>query len=233
MRCPGCRDAMHELTVEGVLGMKIDVCACLTCRAFWFEPFETLHLTRAATLKLFRVIADQASAPAPAFPTDCFCPVCEARLLLTHDRQRSTAFQYWRCDSGHGRFTAFVDFLREKEFIRPLSPQQITELRQNIQMISCSNCGAPIDLTHETACSHCGAQLSMLDATKLRELATEAARPVALQPPVEMRQERSDMSALFASRPASSGAQPEQSLSNLIDLGLRTVAQWLRDVSDQ
>ncbi len=223
---------MRDLVVEGVLGTKIDVCACLTCRAFWFEPFETVHLTRTSTLQLFRLIADQANSPAPPFPTVSHCPVCNALLLLTHDRQHTTAFQYWRCDFGHGRFTAFVDFLREKDFIRPLSPQQINELRQNIQMISCSSCGAPIDLANGTVCAHCGAPVSMLDATKLRELASEAAHPAAPQPPARMQQEPSDVSALFVSRPASAGAQPERRPSNLIELGLQTVAQWLRDVSD-
>jgi hypothetical protein len=224
---------MRELVVEGVLGTKIDVCACPACRAFWFEPFETVHLTRTSTILLFRLIAEQASAPATPIPTVSHCPVCSALLLLTHDRQRATAFQYWRCDRGHGRFTAFVDFLREKDFIRPLSPQQMNELRQNIQMISCSSCGGPIDLTRESACAHCGAPISMLDATKLRELATEADRPAALPPTPEMPRQSSDVSALFASPPASAGAQPERRPFNLIDLGLQTVAQWLRDVGGE
>jgi len=30
------------------------------------------------------------------------------------------------------------DFLREKDFIHPLSPQQINELRKNIQIVKCS-----------------------------------------------------------------------------------------------
>src|SRR5712691_3067993 len=172
MQCPGCRSAMQHQNLEAVLGTSVDINFCLGCRAFWFEPFETLHLTRGSTLKLFAVIADQAPAvAASSVPNACYCPKCDARLLLTRDRQHNTSFQYWRCDRGHGRFTSFVDFLREKDFIRPLSPQQIKELRKNIQMINCSNCGAAIDLTRDSVCGHCGSPLSMLDTKKMAEMA--------------------------------------------------------------
>ena len=206
---------MQHRPLEGLLGKSVDVELCLRCRAFWFEPFETLHLTRGATLSLFRVIADQAGAGSTSpFPTVSHCPTCHARLLLTHDRQHSTPFQYWRCDAGHGRFTSFVDFLREKDFIRPLSPQQIKELRQNIQMINCSNCGAPIDLNKDSVCVHCGSPVSMLDTRKMMEMAKSTDAP----PPPQ--HEPEDLAALFASRPPGSS-------DSLIDLGLKAVAQWL------
>ena len=60
--------------------------------------------------------------------------------------QRSTRFEYFRCPHDHGRLTTFFDFLKEKDFVRPLTPPQIAELRKNIQVVNCSNCGAPIDL---------------------------------------------------------------------------------------
>ena len=42
----------------------------------------------------------------------------------------------------------FVNFLLEKDFVHPLSPEQLEELRQrHIQVISCSTCGAPVDLS--------------------------------------------------------------------------------------
>src|SRR6266508_6698719 len=58
MLCPGCKTVMQRLTVEAVLGAKLDVDVCTQCRAFWFEPFETLHLTPASTLRLFKLIAE-------------------------------------------------------------------------------------------------------------------------------------------------------------------------------
>src|SRR5882724_6600790 len=123
IQCPGCDTPMLRLTVEAVLGTTIDIDVCSRCRAFWFDPFETIHLTPAATLQLFRLIADL-SADAPAHgPIVCRCPKCGARLLPTHDRQRNTPFEYLRCDRGHGRFMHFNEFLKEKDYVRPLTPQ--------------------------------------------------------------------------------------------------------------
>ena len=61
--------------------------------------------------------------------------------------QRATRFSYLHCPNDHGRLTTFFDFLREKDFIRPLTAEQLQELRQNVQTVNCSNCGAPIDVT--------------------------------------------------------------------------------------
>lgn len=207
---------MQHQMLDAVLGKSVEVNFCLGCRAFWFEPFETLHLTRGSTLKLFAVIADQTTGAAVSpVPNVCYCPACNARLLLTHDRQHNTPFQYWRCDAEHGRFETFIDFLREKDFIRPLSPQQITELRKKIQMINCSNCGAPIDLTKDSACPHCGSPLSMLDTQKMAEMAkaeSGASGPKPAPVPLLIFHEDSSPS------------------SSLIDLGLQAVGQWLRDL---
>jgi hypothetical protein len=62
---------------------------------------------------------------------------------------------------------SFVDFLRAKDFVKPLTPQQIAELRQNVQTINCSNCGGPIDLGKDTVCAHCGSAVSMLDLKQM------------------------------------------------------------------
>src|ERR1043165_3260464 len=58
MLCPGCKTEMERLTVDAVLGAKLDVDVCTQCRAFCFEPFETIHLTPASTLRLFSLIAN-------------------------------------------------------------------------------------------------------------------------------------------------------------------------------
>ena len=220
MLCPGCRRDMDHVTVDGVLGVPVGVEVCRVCRAFWFVPFETVHLTAASTLKLFSLIADGASTPQQAFPTENYCPVCGMKLLLTHDRQRNTPFQYWRCDHEHGRFTPFVDFLREKDFIHPLSPAQIADLKQNIQEIHCTNCGAPIDLTHDSVCSHCGAPISMLDMNKMAELAKQSGKPAAAASVPQL----TPATLIPEYRP------PEFGSFNLVDLGLQTVADWLHSL---
>jgi hypothetical protein len=229
---------MEHLTLEGRLGINVEIDLCQQCRAFWFDPFENIHLTTASTLKLFGLIATQSAEAASPFPKSSYCPRCKARLILTHDRQRNTPFQYYRCDAGHGRFTSFIDFLREKDFIRPLSPQQILELRQNISMVHCSNCGAPIDLAKASVCDHCGSPVSMLDVKKMREMATDLQKPVpqdhvrasGLHETGQLPRD-AEVGALLAALRAN-GGRNDSSAYNLVDLGLRGVAQWLLNLMD-
>lgn len=220
---------MLRLAVQATLGANLDVDSCGRCRAFWFEPFETIHLAPASTLQLFRLIADGSkSGAAQPFPTQCYCPKCSSRLLLTHDMQRTTRFQYWRCDHGHGRFTPYVDFLREKDFIKPLSPQQITELRESVQTINCANCGGAIDLTHDSTCPHCGSPLSFLDIPKMAEVAQQLQRPAAAPHP-DLTKEQLAVTTLITLQ--NSREHRDQPVS-LVDLGLQAVAGWLRDLVD-
>ena len=215
MECPGCRSEMKRVTVDAVLGVTVDIDVCSACRAFWFEPYETLHLTPGSTLELFRMIAN-ASRGGGAVPAGdrWRCPQCGGRLLLTHDRQRNTPFQYWRCDRGHGRFTSFTDFLKEKNFIQPLSAQQIAELRRNVRMINCTNCGAPVDIVKDSVCHHCGSPLAMLDMVKMAELGNQYLRAATTA----------------RTRPSPALPRPvmrDSSSSSLLDFGLRAVADWL------
>ncbi len=63
--------------------------------------------------------------------------------------------------SGRRRFTPFVEFLKQKNFVR-----------------------APIDLMHDPVCGHCGAAISILDVKQLAELApTKVPPPRQLTPP--------------------------------------------------
>ena len=158
---------MTHLVLEGRLGRRVEIDLCATCRTIWFDRFESLQLTPSATLKVFQTISQSSGARTTTFPSRLQCPRCASPLVLTHDLQRSTPFQYWRCDAGHGHLIAFIDFLREKDFIRPLTPQQLDELRRNLQTINCSNCGAAIDLAKDSACAHCGSALSMLDVSHM------------------------------------------------------------------
>ncbi len=154
----------------GQLGASVSVDLCPACQVFWFDTHESLQLSPAATLRLFQIIGDKATAPRATLRADIRCPRCTTRLLETHDMQRQTKFQYLRCPRGDGRLITFYDFLREKDFIRPLSPAQLEELRRNIQTVNCANCGAPIDLTSASTCGHCGSPLSMLDLHQAERL---------------------------------------------------------------
>ena len=101
--------------------------------------------------------------------------MCVTALALTQDLQRTTHFTYWRCRNDHGRLTTFHQFLREKNFIRAPSPAELAKLRATVRQISCSQCGAPVDLATDSACKHCGAAIALIDpegvAKALRDLA--------------------------------------------------------------
>jgi uncharacterized paraquat-inducible protein A len=159
---------MEAMTVDGHVGVPVAIDLCRSCHVLWFDTHEDLRLAPASTLKMFEIIAKAPLTASPAPAASPACPRCGLRLLQTHDLQHTTKFEYLRCARGHGRLITFVNFLLEKDFIHPLSPEQIDELRQRkIQVISCSKCGAPVDLTHGPTCAHCGASLSMLDVSRI------------------------------------------------------------------
>lgn len=174
---------MQRLPLDGLYGTRLAVDLCRLCQGFWFDTREDLQLAPAAILQLFEIIHD-AKGPRTPLPARLPCPRCGLRLLLTDDRQRATRFRYWRCAREHGRYIAFVDFLREKDFVRELTPPQLAELRAQVRSVSCSSCGAPIDLARDTVCSHCHTPLAMLDLAQvghvvdqLRQSAERAAHP--------------------------------------------------------
>lgn len=223
---------MDTLTLDGHLGTKVDIDLCATCQVIWFDKQESLRLSPGATLQVFRVIGGRKQlAPSP-MKQPLTCPRCDLRLLLTHDRQRNTPFRYWRCGRDHGRLTTFFDFLREKDFVRPLSPQQLNELRANVQMINCSNCGAPIDLVHASVCTHCGTPISMLDLPQIERMASQlrdAGKPAAPIDPallaLRLEREKHAVETLFAAVRAESEAMGSASFG-LVEVGLRAISKW-------
>ena len=225
---------MTALTLEAHLGTTVTIDLCAPCQAFWFDQRESLQLRPGSTLRLFRLIGDQASSPRVALSNVLRCPHCGSRLLPTHDRQRNTPFRYWRCDHGHGRLITFFDFLREKEFIRPLSPQQLDELRQNIQMVNCSNCGAPIDLATASSCTHCGSPVSMLDMKQAEQMVTQLQQAdlhaQSIDPTLALQLERAkrEVEASFASFQSDADWWQHASSAGLVEAGLTAVARWLK-----
>jgi Zn-finger nucleic acid-binding protein len=161
---------MAEEAVRGHQGQAIAVDLCFACQGFWFDNRESLRLSPASTLKLFRLIGEHANPPEPSASVGGKCPRCGAPLRATTDQQRHTRFEYLRCPAGHGRWTTFFSFLREKDFITAPTPAQLADLRQQVQSVNCANCGAPIDLTTGTSCSRCGSPLSMADMAQSEQV---------------------------------------------------------------
>ena len=199
----------------------------------WFDPRESLQLTPGATLMLFRVIGEHVAKPQAIESETAKCPRCKARLRRTQDMQRSTRFEYFGCPHDHGRLTTFFDFLKEKDFIRPLTPLQIAELRQNIQVVNCSNCGAPIDLAEASDCAHCGSPLSMLDmqqaetlVARLRE-ADRADKPIDPALPLALARARRETDEAFKGLPRDTVWLDEGRSFGLVGAGLSALARLL------
>jgi ribosomal protein L37E len=217
---------MDAMRLEGRLGTSVIIDVCPACQAFWFDQYESLHLSPGSTLKLFSLINGRRSAGRPPAVQPSACPRCGNRLVLTHDLQNATPFQYFRCEAGHGRFIGFFDFLKEKDFIRPLTGQQLADLRANVRTTTCANCGAAVDLVKESACSHCGSPLSMLDVGRMQELVATLAdqsRPKPIDPslPLLLAQQKVEVDRLFAE----AGERPSTSL---IDAGLNFLVGLIR-----
>ena len=223
--------AAHAL--EGHLAARVEIDACGGCQAFWFDRTESPRLSPASTLKLFSLIADALPRRSGTIGRVLKCPRCRSQLLETHDMQRNTRFSYSRCPHGHGRFTTFFNFLREKDFVRPLSGAQVDELRLHVQALNCSNCGAPVDLAKGSACGHCGSPLSILDmsqAEKVVDQLRRAAEPRAVDPalPLELARVRREVDAAFAGSRDSTSWWDDASSSGLVEAGMNAVARLLK-----
>jgi len=226
---------MTAHTVEGQLGRAVTIDLCDPCQAIWFDPRESLQLTPGATLMLFRVIGEHVAKPQRLESDTAKCPRCQSRLRRTQDMQRATRFEYFKCPHDHGRLTTFFDFLKEKDFIRPLTPPQIAELRKNIQVVNCSNCGGPIDLAKTSDCIHCGSPLSMLDmrqaetlVTRLRE-ADRTDQIVDPTLPLALAKARREGEEAFRGLPQDSLWLEAGSFLGLVGAGLADLARWLRE----
>lgn len=238
MNCPGCAAPMTEHALGGHVGTTVIIDVCLPCQAFWFDGHESLRLTPASTLRLFRIIGDQAAEARHPLPNKSTCPRCASALVLTHDQQRATRFQYRRCPKAHGRFMTFFDFLRQKDFIRPLSGAQLEDLRAHVQTVNCSNCGAPVDLAHASTCAHCQSPLSMLDIRQADEIIAglrdaekqNAGIGASVDPamPLSLERARRDVEQAFSQFERSPSWYHDASTAGTVGAGLMALGRWLR-----
>lgn len=226
---------MQEETLTAHLGRPVTIDVCQPCQSIWFDAHESVSLDPRSTLALFRIIGERISRPRQTHADLEKCPRCHARLRPTHDMQRATRFEYRRCPNGHGRLTCFFDFLREKDFIRPLTPQQLAELRQNVQSVHCSSCGAPVNLADGDACGHCGAPLSMLDLAQagklvrqLQQAEDRTSKGVDPSLPLELARARRDVDLAFADLPRDAAWFESVSSDGLVGAGLAAIARWLK-----
>lgn len=225
---------MDEQPLDAHMGRAVVVDVCDRCQSLWLDVHENLQLTPGATLALFRVIGEHVAKPQRLDADIAKCPRCRGRLRKTQDMQRATKFEYLRCPNGHGRLMTFFDFLKEKDFVRPLTRHQIAELRKTIQTVNCSNCGAPIDLARGSVCAHCGSPLSMLDLHQAETLvaqlrnADRTGKPVDPALPLALARARREAEEAFAGLPRNEVWLEENLSFGLVGAGLTALVRLLK-----
>jgi hypothetical protein len=145
------------------LNGQVEIDICWPCHLIWFDHLESAALSADSVIDLFRRIhahrSDQRNLVSLGGP----CPTCIQPLQQAWDFSRGGRFQYYRCPSSHGRAISFTQFLREKNFVRSLTPSEIKSLCATIKQVRCSSCGAGINIEKDQACTHCGSPVSVLD----------------------------------------------------------------------
>jgi len=171
--CPSCAAPMEHRDFERKVSGDVGIDVCFPCHAMWFDQFESAALAPGAIVQLFREINEHRNDPQKPLAEKCRCPRCSGTLAFTQDMQRNNRLTYYRCAAGHGRFTTFYMFLREKNFVRSLSEKEAVTLRAQVKQVRCSSCGAPIDLEHNMTCPYCHAPVSILDPEQVRRTLLE------------------------------------------------------------
>ena len=161
--CPNCRQQMQDQDLARHDHGTVRVHLCFACAGIWFDPFASAQLAPAAVIELFKEISSRPAGVRQPVANQLSCPRCKDVLALSFDLSKSGRFSYFMCHRGDGRFTPFMQFLREKQFVRTLSAAELQRVRSQVRQITCSECGAPIDLEHDSQCKYCHAPVSFLD----------------------------------------------------------------------
>ncbi len=180
--CPNCSTAMASQALGTSIGTSIEAGVCGDCSLLWFDGAGSVRLAPQAVLTLFQAIGS-AGGRRSALRASFACPRCHGPLAFTHDLQRTTHFTYWRCSVDHGQLIGFAQFLLEKNFVRAPSPEELARLRLSVRQISCSQCGAPIDLRTDSACSYCHAPVAVIDPDSVAKAVRELVASSHATPP--------------------------------------------------
>lgn len=201
---------MDAPSFERLYGRRLTIDVCHHCQCLWFDDREFLQMTPGATLQLVASVAEDRELTRQPWAAAPRCPRCARPLAETHDLQRSTRFTYYRCPAGDGRFITYYQFLRAKNFVRPLSEEEVRELRTRIQQINCANCGGPVNIERDAVCGFCRTPLAIIDPDQVRKTiehlkeAAEEKKGVDPTLPVSLAMERLRAERAFAESSASS-----------------------------
>ena len=163
---------MEPVDLQTHLGMAVTIDACWPCHLIWFDQLESTSLSPGSVIELFKRIHAVREVSRNLVSMQTKCPICSTALQNTSDIAKGGRFAYSRCANGHGRLIAFTQFLREKNFIRSLQPNEIAALSVRVKQIRCSSCGGSINLETDNACTHCGSAISVLDDAAVEKALT-------------------------------------------------------------
>ena len=76
---------MTEMSLEGHLGRGVAIDICATCQAIWFDGYESLQLSAASVLKLFRLIGDNGGKVKAPLSTTAQEQTLRAVQMLGHE----------------------------------------------------------------------------------------------------------------------------------------------------
>jgi len=107
-------------------------------------------------------------------------------------------------------------------------------LRQKIQFVNCSSCGASINLESDSACPYCHAPISMLDMKQpqqMLEQLKQAAEPKPVDPmlPFKLASAKLGLETSLADHDRSPEWWSDASSSGLVQAGLNAVTRWLSE----
>jgi len=163
LNCPSCRAAFQATAFRAHLDTPLEIDICWPCHLIWFDHLESVSMSAQSVIDLFTRIHTHRNEARSLVSLTGNCPICSSALAQSFDISRTGRFQYHRCPNGHGRLITFVQFLREKHFVRTLGEAELRTLSAKVRQIRCSSCGAGIDIAHDAACTHCGSPVSVLD----------------------------------------------------------------------
>jgi hypothetical protein len=216
---------MEPVPLEGTYRGPMTIDVCTACRGFWFDAGEQFRLTPASTLLLVRRVGASRDTPRQRMGTRLPCPRCNLVLGLTYDLIRDDKYRYFRCPSQHGVFMPFFEFLRSQNLVRGLTPQEVDALRTQVVSVTCSSCGAPIDLQTQTKCDSCGSGLAIVDldhlGDALRQLdadARAAAPAIGAPPPLPPEEIIADWRAEVEARRRMEEDRDDDRLDTHVDL---------------
>ncbi len=222
---------MAPLTLDGQYGRVITIDLCQACNGVWFDGHEDLHLAPSGVVTLFETMGRAAGAARQPMSGRKACPRCHIGLLRGHDLVRDTRYEFFRCTRGHGRFLTFAAFLRARHFVRDLSAAEVRDLAVRVAIITCTSCGASLDVRTHSACAFCQSPVAVLDEGQLgralAELEQAAATRAKIDPswPLQAALVRSQTEAAFAELNRGGGAPPAV---DLVGAGVELFAGLLK-----